>query len=96
MTQQLTHCDPADHWPTDADVALYIEACIEDDPGDGSLIEAGLADVARARGLDRLAADTGLSLETLEQALAPGAGAAFGVVMRMVGALRIRLHAEVA
>jgi len=25
---------------------LYIEACIEDDPGDGSLIEAGLAEVA--------------------------------------------------
>ena len=96
MTHTLTPWDPADHWQTDADVARYIEACIEEDPGDGSLIQAGLADVARARGLDQLAADTGLSPETLEQALAPGAGAPFSVVMRVVGALGIRLHAEVA
>jgi probable addiction module antidote protein len=64
--------------------------------GDGSLIQAGLADVVRARGLDQLAADTGLSPETLEQALAPGAGAPFGVVMRLVSALGIRLHTQVA
>ena len=96
MTQQLSHWVPADHWQTDADVALYIEACIEEDPGDGSLIQAGLADVARARGLDRLAAETGLSPQTLEQAMAAGTGAPFGVFMRMVGALGIRLHAGVA
>jgi probable addiction module antidote protein len=96
MTQKLTPWDPADHWQTDADVARYIEACIEEDPGDGSLIQAGLADVARARGLERLAIDTGLAAAVLEQALTPGAGAPFAVVMRVVGALGIRLHAEVA
>jgi len=96
MTERLTPWDPADHWQTDADVALYIEACIEEDPGDGSLIQAGLADLARARGLDRLAADTGLSPDALEQALSPGEGAPLSVVMRLVGALGIRLHAEVA
>lgn len=96
MTQTLTAWDPADHWQSDADVAHYIEACIEEDPGDGSLIQAGLADVARARGLDRLAADTGLPPETLERALAPGAGAPFAVIMRVVRALGIRLRAEVA
>lgn len=96
MTQKLTPWAPADHWQTDADVARYIEACIEEDPGDGSLIQAGLADVARARGLERLAIDTGLAAAELEQASAPGAGAPFAVIMRVVGALGIRLHAEVA
>lgn len=52
--------------------------------------------MARARCLAQLAADTGLSPETLEQALAPGAGAPLGVLRRLVGALGIRLHAEVA
>lgn len=96
MTPELKSWSPSDHWKTDADVALYIEACIEEDPGDGSLIQAGLSDVARARGLERLAADAGLAVEVLEQALAPGGVAPLTVVMRLVGVLGIRLHAEVA
>ena len=96
MTERLTPWDPADHCQTDADVAHYIETCIEEDPGDGSLIQAGLADVARARGLEKLAADTGLPTDALEQALLPGHRASFAMVMRIVSALGIRLHAEVA
>jgi DNA-binding phage protein len=59
MIPELKPWTPTDHWETDADVARYIKACIKEDPGAGSLIQAGLADVARARGLERLAADTG-------------------------------------
>jgi DNA-binding phage protein len=29
------------------DAALYLEACIGEDPGDGSLIRAALGDIAR-------------------------------------------------
>lgn len=34
------------HHPEDA--ALYLEACVVEDPGDGSLIRAALGDIARA------------------------------------------------
>lgn len=29
------------------DAILYLEACVEEDPGDGSLIRAALGDIAR-------------------------------------------------
>tara|TARA_A100001391_G_scaffold204946_2_gene202678 strand:+ start:4427 stop:4612 length:186 start_codon:yes stop_codon:yes gene_type:complete len=31
------------------DMILYLNACIEEDPGDGSLIRAALSDIARAQ-----------------------------------------------
>jgi probable addiction module antidote protein len=43
--------------------ALYFEACLEEDPGDGSLIRAALGDIARARGMSQLARETGLTRE---------------------------------
>ena len=46
---------------------LYMVACAEGDPGDGSLIRAGLNDIARAGNMSRLARDAGLSREGLLQ-----------------------------
>jgi len=33
-------------------MVLYLNACIDDDPGDGSLIGAALNDIARPRGMN--------------------------------------------
>jgi len=35
---KLNKWDAVDHLETEEDVALYLEACLEEDPGDGSLI----------------------------------------------------------
>lgn len=59
MTRKFTQWDAVAELKTDEDVALYFEACLEDDPGDGSLIRAALGDIARARGMSQLARDTG-------------------------------------
>ncbi len=47
-----------DHLITEADIVAYIDAAFEN--GDPALIAAALGDVARARGMTRVATDAGL------------------------------------
>jgi probable addiction module antidote protein len=49
MEKTETHpWDPAEHLETDEDMAVYLEAALED--GDPALVAAALGDIARARG----------------------------------------------
>ena len=48
MTESFTKWDVTEHLRTQEDVRLYLEACAEEDPGDGSLICAALNDIAQA------------------------------------------------
>ncbi|MEA1051746.1 hypothetical protein U5801_18335 [Lamprobacter modestohalophilus] len=48
MTEPLSRWDAADYLNSEDNIRLYLEACAEDDPGDGSLIRLALGDVARA------------------------------------------------
>ena len=48
MTESFTKWDVTEHLRTQEDVRLYLEACAEEDQGDGSLICAALNDIARA------------------------------------------------
>lgn len=88
--------DAADSLKTDNDMALYFEACLEEDPGDGSLVRAALGDIARARGMSQLARETGLSREGLYQALSAKGNPEFGTIMKVIRALGLKLHAEIA
>jgi len=44
----FTRFDAADYLLTQEDMDAFLEACIEEDPGDGSLIKMGQDDIARA------------------------------------------------
>lgn len=68
MAEKFSRWDVVDYLDTDEDMALYLDACIEEDPGDGSLIRSALGDIARARGMTQLAHDTGLTREGLYKA----------------------------
>ncbi len=46
MPETYTKWDVTDHLRTDEDAQLYLEACAEEDPGDGSLIRTALHDIA--------------------------------------------------
>ena len=62
MNETFARWDAAEelvHHPEDA--AMYLEACIDEDPGDGSVIRAALNDIARAQGMSGLARDAGLN-----------------------------------
>lgn len=91
---KLRPWDSAEHLKTDEDMALYLDACLEE--GDAALIAHALGMIARARGMTQLARDTGLSRASLHKVLSGEGNPEFGTVMKVVKALGFRLHAELA
>ena len=91
MTETFSKWDAAEHVHTPEDARLYLEACADEDPGDGSLIRAALNDVARAGNMTGLARDAGLSREGLYKALSADGNPTFATVMRITRALGLRL-----
>ena len=75
---------------------LYFDACIEEDPGDGSLIRVALGDIARAHGMTKLARDTGLAREGLYKALSADGNPEFSTILKVIKALGLKLHVEAA
>lgn len=65
MTESFTKWDVTVDLHTEEDARLYLEACAEEDLGDGSLICAALNDIARAGNVSRLARDAGMSRKGL-------------------------------
>ncbi len=61
-----------EHLKTEADIARYWEACLEEGRDDPAFITTALGNVARARGMSQLARKTGLTREGLYKALSPG------------------------
>jgi probable addiction module antidote protein len=93
MTERYSRFDAADDLKTEADVALYFNICVEEDPGDGSLIRRALGDIARARSMTQLARDTGLAREGLYKALSPEGNPEFTTIMKVVKALGLKFGA---
>jgi len=63
----------------------YLEAAFED--GDPALIAASLGDIARAKGMTRLAREAGLGRESLYNGLSPGGNPEVSTVLRVDEAL---------
>lgn len=93
MTEQFTKWDPADHLQSGEDMAMYLDACLDEDPGDGSVVRAALNDIARAQGMSQLARDTGISREGLYKALSPSGNPEFSTILKVIKALKLKLHA---
>ena len=83
--------DAAYHLKTNADMTAYLEAALQD--GDAAIITAALGDIARAKGMTRIARSAGLGRESLYKALSPGGRPEFATVLKVVRALGLRLHA---
>ena len=84
--------DAADYLETQEDIVLYLEAAFED--GDPGLIAAALGDIARAKGMMKIAAKAGLGRESLYKALSPDGNPEFATVLKVMRALGLRLHAS--
>ena len=86
--------DVAEHLRTREDMAAYLEASIEEADGDGAVVTRALGDIARARGMAQVASDAGLSRGSLYKALSGEGVPTFETVLRVVGALGLKLRAE--
>ncbi|MDI1239954.1 MAG: putative addiction module antidote protein [Polaromonas sp.] len=96
LAEKFSRWDSADYLKTEEDIALYFELCLQEDPGDGSLIRRALGSIARARGMSQLARDTGLAREGLYKALSPEGNPEFATVMKVIKALGLKLGAQPA
>lgn len=93
MTEhKLKTWDAVDHLEDQEDMLLYLNACIDEDPGDGSLIRAALSDIARAQNMSRLAQETGLTRAGLYKALSPEGSPGFDTMLKITRALGLSLH----
>ena len=95
MNEGFTEWDATAHLRTREDMRLYLEACADEDPGDGSLIRAALNDIARAGNVAGLAREAGMSREGLYKALSRGGNPTFATVMRITRALGMQLRITV-
>jgi probable addiction module antidote protein len=85
--------DAADALKSDEDIAHYLEAVLED--GDPALVTAALGDIARAKGLARIAREAGLGRESLYKALSADGNPEFATVLKVIHALGLKLKVAV-
>lgn len=92
MNETFTRWDAAEHLQTTADAQLYLEACAQEDPGDGSLIRAALNDIARSENMSQLARAAGMTRAGLCRALSENGNPSFATVMRVTRALGMHVR----
>jgi probable addiction module antidote protein len=86
--------DPAEHLNTEEGMAACLEAALEE--GDSALVAAALGDIARAKGMSRVAREAGLGRESLYKALSSDGNPEFATILKVVAALGLQLHAAPA
>lgn len=82
----------ASHLDSEEMVAEYLNLALAS--GDPDLLLAAIGDVARARGMARIAQDSGLGRESLYKALAAGAKPRFDTVFKVLQALGVQMQAH--
>ena len=93
---KTTRYDVAEHLRTPEEMVAYLEACLDEAKGDAAFIAKALGDTARAKGMSQVARDSGLSPESLYKALSGERSPDFDTILKVVGALGLRFHAEAA
>jgi len=85
----LAPFDASDYLDSEETIAEYLSAALENLDPDAFLV--AVRDVAKARGISTVAADSGLGRESLYKALRPGAQPRFETVRRLLGALGVKI-----
>ncbi len=96
MAETFTRYDTAEYLKTDADMAAYLDACLEEAGDDPAFIAYALGVIARAHGMSQLARETGLARENLYKALSKDGNPEFGTILKVIKALGLKLHAQQA
>lgn len=90
---ETTPFDVAEHLRTPEEMASYLEACFEEADGDAAFIAKALGNIARAKGMAQVAHDAGLSSETLHSVFSGEKIPGFDIILKVVSALGLKLHA---
>jgi len=94
LTIETRPYDPAAYLDSPEAMLAYLDGAFAD--GDAGEITDALGVVARARGMSRLAEETGLTRQALYKALSSEGNPEFATVLKVIRALGLRLHPEPA
>lgn len=92
--KKATKWDASEYLESEADIAAYLNAVLED--GDTSVIATALGDIARAKGMTQLAKETGVTRDGLYKALSPTGNPSFDTVQKIIRAFGLKLDVATA
>ncbi len=90
--KRTTKFDIAEYLENDEMMAEYLNSVLED--GDSADILTAIGHIAKAKGMTKIAAETGLSRPSLYKALSKGAKPQFDTVLKVLRAVGSNLHVE--
>jgi probable addiction module antidote protein len=91
---KLRRWDSAEHLKSPEDMAMYLEACLQEAGDDAAFVAKALGHIARAKGMSQLARETGMGRESLYKALSGEGNPSFATILKVTRALGIELHAQ--
>jgi probable addiction module antidote protein len=90
MGIKITNLDVSEYLDSEESIAAYLSAII--DEGDPQLLLAAISDVAKARGMAKIASDSGLGRESLYKALKPESKPRFETILKILNSLGVKIQ----
>lgn len=84
--------DSADYLTSLEDIALYLEAALEEAGDDSAFIAQALGNIARSQNFSELARKVGVSREGLYKALSTDGNPSFATIMKVAKALGLKVE----
>lgn len=94
MKQQYQNYDGSDFLDSDTDIVEYLNAAWEEN--DAAFFMKALGNVAKAKGIADIAAETDLNRESLYKALSGNRDAKLGTLIKILSALHIQIEFKAA
>jgi probable addiction module antidote protein len=92
-TTGITPFDASEYLNSEETIAAYLNEALAS--GDEDVVLAAFRDIAKARGMAKVAADAGVQRESLYKSLNKGAKPRFETILKVANALGVRLVIEV-
>ena len=89
MSTKVTAFDISEYLKDERSIAAYLSAILEEE--DPNLLLAAIGDIAKARGMSKIALESGLGRESLYKALNSGAKPRFDTILKVLSALGVNL-----
>ena len=86
---KTTVWDPAEYLETDEEIAAYLDDVFS--TNDSQLIVAAIGDVARARGMSKIAEDVACGRESLYKSLSQDGNPSFETIVKVLSSLGYEL-----
>ena len=92
MNEKFSKFEVYEYLDNDEIIAGYMEEVLKD--GDPKLILSAINDIARAKGMSKIAEKSGLGRESMYKALKPNAKPRFETIMKIIQAMGFTLSIE--